>query len=114
MGVKRGPAFIAAAGLVFPGLGQLLIGQKVKGIIFFALGNVLFLTAAPLLAVKLYRASLAVPPGRPGRWLGITQHLAAGGLEVFIVLGAAYAFLLLAGALSAYRSARKLRQGEWN
>ncbi|MDR1397453.1 MAG: hypothetical protein LBJ14_06950 [Desulfarculales bacterium] len=109
MGVRRKPVFIAAAGLVFPGLGQLLLGQKIRGIIFFALGNILFLTAAPLLAVKLYRAGLAVPPAAPGRWLLIKQYLAAGGLEIFLILGAAYAVLLLAGALSAYRSARLRR-----
>jgi hypothetical protein len=110
MGVRSHPLLIGLAGLLFPGLGQFLNGQKLKGLLFFVLANLLLFTALPLLFIKLRRALELIPAGTPERWVLLKRHLEAGGLDFLLFLGAAYGGLLLAAAGSAYYTARKMQK----
>jgi hypothetical protein len=110
MGVRGNPLLIGLAGLLFPGLGQLLNGQKVKGLLFLVLANVLFFSAIPVLFIKLWRALGAIPAGTPMRWALVKQHISASGLDFLLLLAAAYGGLLLTAAACAYGAARKSRR----
>ena len=109
MGAKKSPLLIGLAGLLFPGLGQLLDDRKKPGLLFFMLGNVLFLTASVTLLIKVYRAAKAIPADAANRGWLLLEHIGQSGLGVLLVLGIIYFALLLAAAADAYLTARKNR-----
>ena len=109
MGAKRNPILVGLAGLLFPGLGQLLNGRKKAGLLFFMLGNVIFLTAFALLFIKVYRAAKAIPLDATSRGWLIMEHIGQSGLGILLILGIIYFALLFIAAANAFWTARKDR-----
>jgi hypothetical protein len=89
-------------------VGHFLIGRRLRGLVFFALANFLFLSTLATLAFKFYLASRQAPLPTPDRWLRIREIMAAQGPGVLWLLGCLYGLLLLVSVLDAWRQARRV------
>lgn len=100
------PWLAAFAGLLIPGMGQFLLGRRLRGLMFFLLANIIFISALLVIAARFYRA-VQVIPATSQRWPMVMEQMAQQGWGILPVLGILYLLLLLGAALDAFFLARR-------